>query len=66
MRRQPVFGLAKSAKPFRHGAFHHVKARGRALLLADSYHCSRYNLNTGRLTAAMFDSVVAAIGQRLR
>jgi uracil-DNA glycosylase family 4 len=61
-----ALGLAKSAKPFRHGAFHQVTARGRALLLADSYHCSRYNLNTGRLTAAMFDAVMAAIGQRLK
>ena len=60
-----ALGLAKSAKPFRHGAFHEIAAQGRALLLADSYHCSRYNLNTGRLTAAMFESVVAAIRQRL-
>ena len=28
-------------------------------LLIDSYHCSRYNQNTGRLTAAMFDAVFA-------
>ena len=28
-------------------------------MLIDSYHCSRYNQNTGRLTAAMFDAVFA-------
>ncbi len=29
------------------------------MLLIDSYHCSRYNQNTGRLTAAMFEAVFA-------
>jgi uracil-DNA glycosylase len=29
-------------------------------VLIDSYHCSRYNTNTGRLTAEMFESVFAA------
>jgi uracil-DNA glycosylase len=28
-------------------------------ILIDSYHCSRYNQNTGRLTAAMFEEVFA-------
>ena len=28
-------------------------------ILVDSYHCSRYNTNTGRLTAAMFEAVFA-------
>ncbi|WP_428393800.1 uracil-DNA glycosylase [Lichenicoccus sp.] len=35
------------------------------MLLADSYHVSRYNTNTGRLTTAMFEAVVAALRQRL-
>ncbi len=48
--------------PFRHGAFHLV-AEGK--LLADSYHCSRYNTNTGRLTAAMFEAVIAELRARL-
>jgi uracil-DNA glycosylase len=35
----------------------HVMPDGRVLI--DSYHCSRYNTNTGRLTAAMFEAVFA-------
>lgn len=41
---------------FGHGA-EHVMPSG--VRLIDSYHCSRYNQNTGRLTAAMFDAVFA-------
>jgi uracil-DNA glycosylase len=37
---------------------------GRALF--DSYHCSRQNTNTGRLTTAMFESVVADAAASLR
>jgi len=33
--------------------------------LHDSYHCSRYNTNTGRLTEAMFHAVFAAIRKDL-
>ncbi len=46
---------------FAHGAVHEM---GR-IMLADSYHCSRYNTNTGRLTTAMFESVVDGIRKRL-
>jgi uracil-DNA glycosylase len=52
----------RSAFPFGHGA-RHVLARH---VLFDSYHCSRYNTNTGRLTAAMFKTVVGAIAQQLK
>ncbi|MGH7034731.1 MAG: uracil-DNA glycosylase [Stellaceae bacterium] len=44
----------KSLFVFRHGAVHQI-ADG--LILADSYHCSRYNTNTAKLTARMFESV---------
>ena len=38
---------------FAHGAEHHLGA----LSMVDSYHCSRYNTQTRRLTTAMFESV---------
>ena len=47
---------------FAHGARHEL-ARGVALF--DSYHCSRYNTNTRRLTPAMFDAVFAAAARHL-
>jgi uracil-DNA glycosylase family 4 len=47
--------LRKTLYPFAHGAQHKLP---NGILLADSYHCSRYNVNTGRLTAAMFEKVV--------
>src|SRR5262249_5403991 len=49
---------AKRAEvPFGHGARHDVSG----VALFDSFHCSRYNTNTGRLTTAMFRSVFADI-----
>jgi uracil-DNA glycosylase family 4 len=49
-----TLGLRQAAYKFGHGARHTLP---NGLVLADSYHCSRYNTNTGRLTAAMFESV---------
>jgi uracil-DNA glycosylase family 4 len=49
-------GGALSAFKFRHLAEHALPG-GRILI--DSYHCSRYNQNTGRLNAAMFEAVFA-------
>lgn len=46
---------------FTHGA-QHVLPDGRAI--CPSYHCSRYNVNTGRLTPEMFDQVIAEIRRR--
>ncbi len=48
--------VKKKDHPFAHGARYEI---GKITLLA-SYHCSRYNTNTGVLTEAMFDAVVAA------
>jgi uracil-DNA glycosylase family 4 len=45
----------RSAHPFGHGAEHRL-ATGATLF--DSYHCSRYNTNTGVLTTEMFEDVV--------
>ncbi len=51
-------GLKKSAYKFAHGALHRLP---QGLLLANSYHCSRYNTNTGRLTPEMFESVFESL-----
>ena len=48
-------GLKKSAFPFAHGAVHKLTP---GITMVDSYHCSRLNTNTGRLTAEMFARVV--------
>ncbi|MDX1455811.1 MAG: uracil-DNA glycosylase family protein, partial [Gammaproteobacteria bacterium] len=47
-------GLKLSAAKFAHAAEHDL---GHFTLL-DSYHCSRYNTNTRRLTTEMFDAVM--------
>ena len=47
--------LKRSAFPFAHGARHALPG---GFILFDTYHCSRQNTNTGRLTAAMFEKVV--------
>jgi len=51
-----ALGLPPAATKFGHGAEVQT-ADGRVLL--SSYHCSRYNQNTKRLDAAMFESVFA-------
>ena len=53
-----VLGLRKAAYSFAHGKVHSLP---NGLVLTDSYHCSRYNTNTGRLTEAMFHQAVRAL-----
>jgi uracil-DNA glycosylase family 4 len=48
-----TLGHKQSAFKFAHGAVHDLGS----VKLIDSYHCSRYNTNTGRLTTAMFHDV---------
>ncbi|MFO1313287.1 MAG: uracil-DNA glycosylase [Burkholderiales bacterium] len=55
--------LRAAAFPFAHDAAHPLPGKR---LLVDSYHCSRYNTNTGRLTAAMFDDVFRTAVAHLR
>jgi uracil-DNA glycosylase family 4 len=50
-----------SATPFAHGASRRLDR----FTLFDSYHCSRYNTNTGRLTVDMFRAVFAALRRSL-
>ncbi|HZD88786.1 MAG TPA: uracil-DNA glycosylase family protein, partial [Pseudolabrys sp.] len=52
-----TFGARKSATPFTHGGRHELG--GYALF--SSYHCSRYNTNTGVLTPEMFRAVFADV-----
>ena len=55
-------GLKRSHYAFAHGALHELPDD---TLLADSYHCSRLNTNTGKLTTEMFEAVIAALAERL-
>ena len=57
-----VFGHSARRYPFAHGALYRTDD-GRTLV--PCYHCSRYNLNTGRLTPAMFERVFAAVRSAL-
>jgi uracil-DNA glycosylase family 4 len=54
-------GIRQSHVKFRHGALHELPD---GLILANSYHVSRYNTNTGRLTDVMFQDVVRSIVNR--
>ena len=56
-----VLGVKAKEAPFAHAAEHELGNR----LLIDSYHCSRYNTQTRRLTPAMFEAVFETAKQRL-
>lgn len=57
-----ALGLKQSAATFGHNA-RHALPDGRVLV--DSYHCSRYNTNTGRLTEATFHDVFRTLRAEL-
>jgi uracil-DNA glycosylase family 4 len=57
-----ALGLPQQACKFGHAAIH---ALPRGISLIDSYHCSRYNTQTRRLTTAMFHQVFAEARSRL-
>ena len=56
-----ALGLRNAAAPFAHGAVH----KAGIFNLYDSYHCSRYNTNTGVLTPKMFRDVFARVRKDL-
>lgn len=58
-----ALGVRRSSVPFGHGAIHALPS---GLTLHDSYHCSRYNTNTGVLTEDMFRAVFAELRKRLK
>jgi uracil-DNA glycosylase len=58
-----TFGEKKSAYKFAHNQLHELSS---GMLLVNSYHCSRYNTNTGRLTTEMFEDVFDTVCTILR
>jgi uracil-DNA glycosylase family 4 len=61
-----ALGLAPGEHRFAHHAVHELAQVRTGARLFDSYHCSRYNTQTRRLTAAAFESVVRDIAKFLR
>jgi uracil-DNA glycosylase family 4 len=57
-----AYGIPAARVKFAHGAVH---ALPDGVLLADSYHVSRYNTQTGRLTTEMFEAVVTGVLRRI-
>jgi len=55
-------GIPPTRVRFSHGAMHTLPS---GKLLADSFHVSRYNTSTRKLTESMFEQVVATIGRKL-
>jgi len=53
-----TFGLRRADFKFSHGAKHRITE---GITLFDSYHCSRYNTNTRRLSVEMFEGVFEQI-----
>jgi uracil-DNA glycosylase len=58
-----ALALRKAAYPFGHARLHDLPG---GLVLGDSYHCSRYNTNTGRLTEPMFHQALETLLAALR
>jgi len=52
-----ALGHTRPQFPFSHGANHQLDD----IVIVDSYHCSRYNINTGRLTEEMFNQVISQV-----
>ena len=57
-----AMGLRQAEYKFGHAAVHDLGA----FTMLDSYHCSRYNTNTGRLTSEMFENVFATAREMLQ
>jgi len=57
-----ALGFRRALFPFKHGRLHDLPC---GLTLADSYHCSRLNTNTGKLSPAMFEAIFATLSSWL-
>jgi uracil-DNA glycosylase family 4 len=60
-----TLSIRQSQHKFGHGAWWDVQYGGRTVRLIDSYHSSRYNIQTGRLTQEMFNAIIAQVRQWL-
>lgn len=62
-----TYGLKLAAHPFGHNAVHSIAAEGLpSVTFVDSYHCSRYNTNTGRLTPQMFTAAIRTVKANIK
>jgi len=61
-----AFRLRPGRHRFAHRSVHELVAASSVTRLFDSYHCSRYNTQTKRLTARMFEKVIRDIATFLR
>ena len=57
-----VFDLKRGSNKFKHGKIHYIQNN---LVMFNSYHCSRYNINTNRLTLDMFNNIIETISKRI-
>lgn len=60
-----VLGMKKSQYKFAHNALHRLNWNGREIKLLDTYHSSRYNVNTGVLTPEMFTDVFKTLAREI-
>jgi uracil-DNA glycosylase family 4 len=60
-----ALGAKPSSAVFGHAKRYEIAGPNGPVVLFDSYHCSRYNTNTGRLTEEMFHTVFAAVRREL-
>ena len=58
-------GVKLKDAPFGHAVSYALSNKGGDFTLMSSYHCSRYNTNTGRLTTEMFEGVFKTVRERL-
>ena len=61
-----VLGQKKTAFKFAHNALHTLNWNGKTIRLLDTYHTSRYNVNTGKLTPEMFTAVFKTLTEAIK
>ena len=61
-----VLGQKKSAYKFTHNTLHTLNWNNRIIQLLDTYHTSRYNVNTGKLTPEMFTAVFKTLSEIIK